>query len=370
MKFTVTLLFTLTVSALSAQVITDDRLTALIKKGADQIYNANPDSANVYIAILEEELPDHPVVPLMRAMTLLWEHILVISPEVFEELQSNLYLTVELAQKKDPKLKEPEMIFFAMAAHGLLAEYFADQGSYIRAIGEANRAYGLLKKGFDLVEDYPEFLFAAGMYNYFRVKYPEKHPIYRPLLWFFRGGDTTKGLSQLEEACYSSPLTKVEARIYLSYIYLRYEYEPEKAQDHLQLLCVSYPNNFYVKTKFLESMANPSDFKRVSPEMIGELEAHESPYYRLAGAIFEGYYQEHVLADIEEAELAYRQGLDIGEEIEGHGEYLKSLGYLGLGRISIGKGEEKEATQLLKQALDLAETDQVKSEAKELLSQL
>ncbi len=372
MKKLYTAVLFLTTLSLSAQVFDPGPIQDLVKKGTDHIYNASADSAEYYIAEAEKFIPDHPVIPLMRAMNILWSNIPTISEELFETMEVQLDSAIFLAKEKDPDLEEPEMIFFAMAAYGLLAEYYADQDYTMKAVGEANRAYGLMKKGFEIVDEHPEFLLTTGLYNYFREKYPERHPIYKPLLWFFRSGDMELGLKQLEMACTESFLTRVEAHVYLSYIYLRYEFDPKVAQSYLSELCKLYPNNYYAKAKYLESLANPEDFKNVPIEVIYSLITHESPYYKLAGYVFLGYFEEKIVKNQEKAEYAYRLGLEYGEEIPDHGEFFKSFGYLGLGRVLVnnGNGQEPEAKEFLSLSLKYAETDQVKSEAKQLLSEL
>ena len=360
----------LTAFSSSAQVFDPGPIQDLVKKGTDHIYNASADSAEYYIAKAEVFIPDHPVIPLMRAMTILWANIPTISEELFEIMEVQLDSAIYLAKVKDPDLEEPEMIFFAMASYGLLAEYYADQDYTMKAVGEANRAYGLMKKGFEIVDERPEFLLTTGLYNYFREKYPERHPIYKPLLWFFRSGDKELGLQQLEMACSESFLTRVEAHVYLSYIYLRYEFKPEIAQTYLSELCSLYPNNYYAKAKYLESLANPEDFKNVPIDIIYSLITHESPYYKLAGYVFLGYFEEMIVKNQEKAEYAYRLGLEYGERIPDHGEFFKSFGYLGLGRVLVNNNEDQEAKELLSLSLKYAETEQVKSEAKQLLSEL
>jgi len=352
------------------QVFERGPLQNVVKKASDFIYNASADSAEFYIAKAEKEIPDHPVIPLMRAMTILWSNIPLISEDLFIEMEYHLDLAIERAKDKDPDLEDPEMIFFAMASYGLLAEYYAEQGSTMKAVGEANRAYGLMKKGFKIVDEHPEFLLTTGLYNYFREKYPEKHPIYKPLLWFFRRGDMELGLSQLQKACTESFLTTVEAHVYLSYIYLRYEYKPDLAQKYLSELCTIYPNNYYAKAKYLESLANPTDFKEGAIEIIQALIDNDSPYYKLAGYVFLGYYEEAVKYNSKKAEKAYRKGLAFGDTIPDHGEFFKSFGYLGLGRVLMNKNANEEAKDSLEQALTYAETEQIESEAKELLKKL
>lgn len=349
------------------QVFEQGEIQDLVKKGANHIYNSNQDSAYFYAKRVEYLIPDHPVVPLMRGMAILWSNIPTISPELFGEMESKLDSAIFLARQIDPELEQPEMIFFAMSAHGLLAEYYADQDFTMKAMGEANRAYSLLREGFDLVDEFPEFLFTTGLYNYFIVKYPEKHPIYKPFLWFFKSGNKELGLEQLEVASKTSILTDVEAHVYLSYIYLRYEYKPEMAQKHLAILCDLYPDNFYAKAKFLEAMANPEDFAKAPLQMIYSLISHENPYYKLAGYVFLGYFEEVVIENTEKAEFAYRKALAFGERIPHHGEFFKSFGYLGLGRLLAEKSSHAEAKVMLEKALEYSETSQVTLEAKEIL---
>ncbi|WP_420577559.1 hypothetical protein [Ekhidna sp.] len=370
MKRVIALIVILSSTTAIGQVFERGYVQELVKKGTDHIYNAAPDSAEYYISRAEKYIPNHPVIPLMRAMSILWSNIPLISDELFLEMEIQLDSAIELAKAKDPNLDEPEMIFFAMASYGLLAEYYADQGSTMKAVGEANRAYGLMKKGFDIVDEHPEFLLTTGLYNYFREKYPEKHPIYKPLLWFFRSGDMELGLKQLEKACTESFLTRVEAHVYLSYIYLRYEMEPHLAQKYLSELCTIYPNNYYAKAKYLESLANPKDFQNVPIDMIYALIKHDSPYYRLAGYVFLGYFEEKVVKNKEKAEYAYREGLKYGDTIPNHGEFFKSFGYLSLGRVLVERKQNEEAREFLDLALTYAETEQVESEAKRLLSEL
>ncbi|WP_436515505.1 hypothetical protein [Ekhidna sp. To15] len=368
-KIFITILIT-TAFYLPAQVFEPGHIQDLVKKGTDHIYNSSADSAEYYIAKAEAYIPDHPVIPLMRAMTMLWYNIPIISEEVFAKMEVQLDSAIFLAKKGDPDLEDPEMIFFAMASYGLLAEYYADQDYTMKAVGEANRAYGLMKKGFQIVDEHPQFLLTTGLYNYFREKYPERHPIYKPLLWFFRSGDKELGLKQLEAACTKSFLTRVEAYVYLSYIYLRYEFDPKVAQKYLSELCSLYPNNYYAKAKYLESLANPIDFKTVPVDVIYSLITHESPYYKLAGYVFLGYFEEKIVKNQEKAEYAYRLGLEYGQEIPNHGEFFKSFGYLGLGRVLVDIGENQEAKDLLNLSLKYAETEQVEKEAKTLLSKL
>lgn len=338
----------------------------LVRKGGDFIYNLEEDSAKVYIEKARAVLPNHPVVPLMEGLQTLWLHIPLLD-SVFETFIAKMDEAVQLSEELPGGIKNnDEALFFALAARGLMAEYFADVGQYMRAVGEANKAYGLVKRGFEKTETINEFLFTSGLYNYFRVKYPEINPVYKPFVWLFKNGDKKLGLQQLDEATRNTIISRIEANIYISYIYLRYEDTPEKAQEYLSYLVEQYPNNTYLITKYLESLRSDVYFSDAPLDLIVQLQQNESPYSKMAGFVFRGLYVEKVLGRPDEAVQYYARGIDIGREIPNHGEFYKSLGYLGMGRIT-RKDKPGTSSAYLKKSLEYAETKDVKREARALL---
>lgn len=355
-----------------AQLFDNPNNIALVRRGIDYVYNIQPDSAEYYIGQLETRLPNHPCVPMLRALNVLWTHIPVVTVDsVFSDFSGHLRECIRRTAYLDGGRQEhPEAIFFEMSARGLLAEYYADAGQYMKALAEAGKAYDLIKSGFELTDQVPDFLLTTGVYNYFREKYPEKHPVYRPLLWFFRAGDVELGLAQITAATERALVTQVEAYVYLAYIYLRYEYKPEKAQRFLWELVKKYPNNFYIKAKLLESLTPKGDFEEAPMPYIKELMHSERPYYKLAGKSFYGLYLEQVQKNEREALTYYKHALKAGERIESHGVYYKSLAHLGLGRIYQAHGKSDDARFHLEQVLEITETETFRLKAERLLKML
>ncbi len=365
-------LFTVLALSSQAQLFGHKQHTQLVTKTVGYIYNMQPMLANKYIDSVEQEMPNHPVVPLMRAMNILWQAMPnVTEPGVFERFEAQLNETVRLANRIDGGRQEhPEAIFFEITARGLLAEYYADDEAYMKAMTEAGKAYGLMKSAMTLTEHNPDFYLPVGVYNYFREKYPEKHPSYKPLLWFFRSGDIELGIGQLKEGCRSGVLTKVEAYIYLSYIYLRYEEIPELAQSYLLELSRLYPNNYYVTAKYLESLVGGEDYKKMDQKLINQLLNVAKPYYRMAGHTFQGLYAEKVLLNKEEALKSYHNCLKLEDKTKHEANYLISETYLGLSRIAMSNGQHKKAEEYAQNALERAETKEVQQEARKILYQL
>jgi len=180
----------------------------------------------------------------------------------------------------------------------------------------------------------------------------------------FKSGDKELGLDQLEKATQVTVLTRVEAYVYLSYIYLRYEEAPVKSQFYLEELLRLYPNNIYVQCKYLESMASPAYIRKTSPAMIQDLCDQTRPYYQLAGNVFKALRQEWVDEDQVGALESYEKALTIGDALKDSGETYKSLAYLGAGRVYENLGKSETAKKYYQNALDFAESDEVRLEAR------
>ncbi|MFY0606026.1 MAG: hypothetical protein JXR10_04885 [Cyclobacteriaceae bacterium] len=355
-----------------AQLFDHPERMSLVSSGVHNIYNLNKDSAQYYISRVEAELGKHPAVPMMRALKVLWENIpLVTVDSVFKTFSGELREVIKLSATLDGgRQTHPEAIFFEMSARGLLAEYYADEGHYMKAIGEAGKAYDLVKKGFELSDKIPEFLLTTGVYNYFREKYPEKYPAFKPLLWFFRGGDVKLGLKQIDEATKKAVLTNVEAHVYMAYIYLRYEYEPAKAQKYLWSLTREYPQNLYMKTKLLESLLTGEDIRQAPLQMINDLKLSKRPYYKLAGASFQGIYLEKVEQNSQAAIASYQATIEYWKSIPDYGEFYRDLAYLGLGRVYLQRKESDLARANLEWVIDESDAESLIKEAEMLLDSL
>lgn len=355
-----------------AQLFDNKANTSLVKKTVDYIYNMQPNLANRYIDSVETRLPNHPVVSLMRAMNVLWQNVPnVTALGTFDIFSNHLYETIKRANRLDGGRQEaPEAIFFEITARGLLAEYYADAELYMKAMSEAGKAYNLMKSAMHLTDQNPDFFLPVGVYNYFREKYPERHPSFKALLWLFRSGDIELGISQLKDGCRYGVLTKVESYIYLSYIYLRYEEIPELAQRYLLELSRLYPNNHYVTAKYLESLVGGENYKKIDEQLIGKLLKVNSPYYQLAGYTFQGLYAEKILKNNELALKSYERSVTLEDKSKREPDYYMSLTWLGMSRISMANDQKESALRYAEKAIDRAETKEVTLEAKKILYRL
>lgn len=365
------LLFTYGVRGQEYALFDNPELLELVKKGGHLIYNIKPEEANKVIIEVKERLPNHPIGHLMEALNIAWQEMPIrTTSSVFPKHRAALDKVIETALAlREENSDHQEGIFFELSARGLLAEYYAKEGSYLKALGESRKMYSLMKKCFEYAEENVEFAFQIGLYNYFREMYPQRHPIYKPFMWVFRSGSIEKGLAQMNDAAKNGNLTKIEAHLYLSYIYIRYENDPDKAEGYLNNLVNEYPNNPYFKTKLIECLVLKEEYESALPS-IDTLQTKADPYYKMCGEIFYGVYLEKHKKDLNQARNYYEQGLNTGEYYLDKGFYYRSVAYLGLGRIADRNNEFGKAEEYYHMAISIDENDLVTTEAKQRLKNL
>ena len=138
-------LFSVQLAAQNTPLFSNTSLLEMVDRGGDFIYNQEFQKAEFVIDSLEQKLPEHPIVPMMKAMSLAWrDQPIRTSSPVYPEHEK--YLMETIAKSERISAKDPnnlEAMFFEMSAHGLLAEYYAQEGSSFKAMGQAKQTYNL-----------------------------------------------------------------------------------------------------------------------------------------------------------------------------------------------------------------------------------
>lgn len=341
---------------------------AVVKKGLFYIYNAQAQEALTYIEKVEKLLPQHPVGPMMRALNTNWSsNPLDIGSTEFNQLNGHLQLSLDRTKKileQDPD--HLEGVFFAMAINSWLAQFYDEDGATLKALNAAKRAYHFMKLGFEMMDQSPEFYFSTGLYNYYRVQYPESNPIYKPFMWFFRNGDKQLGLQQLEEASKTATFTKAEAAMYLAHLNLRYEQKPGMAVKFSGQLVNDYPNNVFFQINYTEALLYAEQYEEAYA-IIQNLLNEAKPFYRMSGEIFYGIYLELFEKNHGKALIWYTKSLETGKDLGKRANNKKSLAHIGIARINHAAGNHQQAREHFRQALKLAQYDTVKDQAKAYL---
>jgi hypothetical protein len=329
----------------------------------DLIYNFEFEKANNRIENNQHGLGEHPANYLTRAVLIYWkDRPLVPESETYINYENYLKKAIELSDFyiETEELYE-EGIFYAMAGYALLAELYSEEGVGLKVVNAAKKAYRYLKIGKDQKDNFPDFYFSTGLYNYYREKYPELYPFYKSFMWLFARGDKQSGIEQLQISEKNGIFTRNESTIYLYHIYLRYENNPQIAYTYVANLINKYPKNLRFTCLLLEVLVAMNDLHNAEPLCHKLLEA-EKTYYRLSGTLFRGIISER-RNRLDEASRLLDESLKILEDLRKPDFHYQSMIYATKARVADKKNENDTAKALYKQALKSDPYTPVREEA-------
>lgn len=339
-----------------SKLLDDKETSRLILQAMDSTYNLNFEAAERLTEKIEKRIPKHPAIYLLKAFQVNVRHVPLREGSLYyDQFEQLLWLSIEESEKLLKKNEnDVEGIFFSMATHGYLAQLYADNGKNMKAFSEAKSAYSYVKLGFDLVDLYPEFYFSSGLFNYYREKYPEVHPYFKTVVWFFRSGDKSQGLEMLKKGAENAIFTRTECLTYLLHIYLRYENKPELSLPYAKILINLYPRDLIYTAMYVENLVRMKRYYTALPD-INKLRNSNKSFFRYIGEIFYGNYLEAVRLNMEDALVAYSRADKIANDKHTRTPHYDSILFLGFGRIKKKMGEEKAAVGFFKKAARSAE---------------
>jgi tetratricopeptide (TPR) repeat protein len=369
MNFTLRIFFFITLFIVSsrpsrAQLLNDPSTLKLIQKGLDHIYNYEYTEANSVLHQVEKKYPNHPVSYILDAFVMYWQYLPIKDNAVkSKEYVGKLNQCLDAITKRYGKNStDPEAVFYTIVARGYIAMMYNYNGELMSAAGEAKKAYNALITGLKLTEKNPEFYFTSGMYNYYVELYPEDHAIVKPLMIFFKNGDKSLGLKQVDIATRQGVITRAEACFYLSHIYLEHETNFPKALTYTQKLVSWYPQNQIFNMVNTETLILNGKFDEAEKGM-NMLKANTKGFYPIAYNTFQGLIYEKDAKNDSAAQKSYLTALRTPHDDQYTREYY-AMSYAGLARIANRTGNKSKAREYYKKALEKAEYKSIVKEAK------
>jgi tetratricopeptide (TPR) repeat protein len=350
-----------------AQILNDATTRQLISQGLDNMYSYDfKESAEIFQKI-KAKYPQHPVFyTLMAIQTELMYFPLKDYPAQQKTYLAYLNQSRALAEAMLDKNEEDiEASFFELATLGYLAAYDADNQEFMKAVGVAKKAYSHLKKGLALTDKQPEFLYSSGIYNYYRVEYPETHPMIKSVIWMFADGNKKLGLQQLDLATRKTIFVKNEATFYAGYVFTKYESNFAKALTYNNILIEKHPNNLLYqmqRTEFLTAVGRYDDAEDFADKILKQ----RGLMFQCAGNIFKGLIAEKSKKDDKTAEAFLLKGIKLPFDERFTKDY-HALAYMGLARIAKRAGETDKMKEYAKKASKMAEYKSTLAEAKAIL---
>lgn len=337
------------------QALQDPLTKTFISEGLIHLYNYDFKESTENFLLVKNKYPNSPAPYLLLAMQ--WEQQYF--PLKDHPVQSKNYLAYlekcyQLAQSAfDKNNNDLEAAFFCSASLGFLAAYEADNQKFFAAVNYAKKAYSFMKIGLKNTDKQYEFLYSSGIYNYYRISYPDLHPVIKPFMFFFQDGDKKLGLNYLEMATKKTLFVKNESLFYLGYIYNKYEGTPAKALPYNTILIQKHPNNQWYILQRAEILTLTGNFEEAE-KYIQLLENTKIPYYLGAASVFYGWKEEHKKNNLITAEGHYLKSLQYPFE-ERFTKDIRGLAYLGLARIAKKRGQHQKMKYYQRLAKEVVE---------------
>lgn len=340
-------------SALFSQLSYLDRpdLLEKVNAGLNHTYNFAFEDARHIQQDLLRATPDHPAPVFLEALILYWEHFPLLpekqSSERFVELMEQCVRMAEpLIEREETYL---EGIFFDLFGRAFQAMFWADNGKSAKLVPDLRIMYKRTKEGFELKEDFVEFYFSTGLYNYYIEAYPEAHPVYKPLLSFMQKGDKKLGLQQLNHAINHTIYLKVEALLFMSLIQLKYEQDLQTAAIYARRLHQDYPRNIYYQGHLITILLHQHRYEEAE-EVLRSMEGQKDSWSEMNRALARAYMAEKQRNNAPLAVRAYRDLLVLADSFGPFADIYAAMAFMGLSRLYDAKGLNNEARRYARKA--------------------
>jgi len=337
-------------------ILSDKEAIDKIEFGLDSIYNFQFNQIDEICKELYEKYPKHPLPPLFNAIRIYWQHFPVTpkGPYHSEYIQNITQAISSADLLLDQDSENTEALFLSLMARLLVMQYYADNKESSKVIPYVRKAYKITKKGFTLNKEIQDFQFTTGLYNYYREAYPEKHPVYKPIAYFFPKGNRELGIKQLEDNWHHGIFLDAESLSFLVYISLHFEGNYKKSARYTKELNKLYPKNPLFLSYRIRTLLLQEKYNKALP-LIQELETKHASneFFKIMSLIYRGIYEEKKCKNFIDSESYYQKAIELSDPYLPFMNGRISYAYFGLSRIWERK-DHKKATAYRKKALDMS----------------
>lgn len=325
----------------------------------DATYGMDFEKARKGISEIKAYSPDHPVISFMEAMVIYWENFpLYLDHPKSEEFIILMEDCINNSERWEEETNGMEATFFDLFGRAFLIMFWADNGKSSKVFPHINTLYRNTVKGFDLKDQFNEFYFTTGLYNYYIEAYPEKYPVYRPFVIFFKHGDEELGLEQLKYCAESATFLRVEAKLFLSLLYLNYESNIDSAVTFAAQLYNEFPANPYYASRYLQILFLNKKYFFV-PIVLKHLKEDTSDFAAMQYDLFMATYLEKNDKKYDEAILLFEKAASSSMVFGPLTNQYTAMAYMGLGRIQRIKGNESQAKKYFKEAKEFTSYENI-----------
>jgi tetratricopeptide (TPR) repeat protein len=369
MRFILLIFLFLSVHLSIAQkdILKDPVASKVAEKAVNYLNNFQFDAFDKEVEKLRPNYELHPAYPLLKSMSLYYQSLVDMNHKA-EDLEYIKLLDQVVGYSEKILLSDPnspEGVFFALTGYGYRAQYFSDNGSFFKAVGEGKKAYKYYKQGRQYKDELNELYFMTGLFNYLLVQYPENHPIVKPLMGFFQKGDKQLGLEQLHYGSVHAIFTKASCFSYSAYLYTKFEENYKKGKQYTSDFYAMNPNNNLNKVNYIIALLFNKDYEKALP-LINSLKKEKNEFYTTAWQLFTGWYTSEQAKDYEAAlghfevfELLSKKNTSITNDLQALACYKKA-------QIYELQNNNEEAKAYYKKALNSSSYEEIKNAYKNL----
>jgi len=293
--------------------------------------------------------PDHPAPLFLEALIIYWSNFPLLpekpAASEFVNLMDRCVERAEELRKYDMTYQEG--VFFDLFGRAFKAMFWADNGKSGKVVSDLRQMYKNTKEGKELKDQFVEFYFSTGLYNYYIEAYPEAHPVYKPLLAFMQKGDKELGLEQLNRAINQAVFLKVESILFMSLIQLKYEKDLNTAAIYARRLHQDYPNNTYYQGHLLTILLHLHRYEEVD-ELLVKMEKQTDPWSEMNRTLAGAFINEAKRKG--NAEEEYQFLLKSAYSFGPIADIYAAMAYMGLSRLNMQNGRDNEARKYARKA--------------------
>lgn len=302
-------------------LLTDRAIQIGTNDAINHMYNANYYAAERDFKWLLIKYPDHPIGFFLLGLNEWWKIVPDIKQTRYDETcHSFMDQAISKADRLlDQDDRDREAAFFLAAAYAFKGRLYSERERWVKAAWAGKQAMKYLDKSRGEVNINPELIFGDGLYNYYSKWIHETYPSLKPLLTFFKKGDKSLGIQQLENVANNAFYTRMEARYFLIQIYSM-EGKHTKSLAMARTMHGLYPNNaFFHRFAARESfiLSQFSEAERYALELLDRLDRGIYGYGandgRYASYIL-GYMAEKIRMDLTDARIRYLNVLTYAQQ--------------------------------------------------------
>ena len=332
-------------------LLNDTSILRIVKEVMDAGYSLEVEKAEEGLSEIRAYSPEHPAVSFIEAFLIYWEYF-PLYPD-HQKADEFIFLMEDCIVKSenwfDEDDDELEAVFFDLFGRAFFIMFWADNGKSTKVFPHINLLYRHTLEGFDLMHEFNEFYFTTGLYNFYIESYAEKHPIYKPIVKLFKKGDKDEGLDQLKYCSENTVFLRVEAKLFLTLLYLNYENDIDSASVYASQLYREFPDNPYYAGKYLEILLLNNKFF-FAPIVLEHLKSADGDFARMQYDLFMANYLEKKEKKFDEAINLYEKALSLSLSFGPFTNQYSAIAHMGMGRIYQIKGNQSKGKSHLREA--------------------